>query len=256
MSEEDNTPEPVEVEPGEKTKRKYTMSPAAHEARVANAQLSTGPKTDEGKAASSRNAYIHGNYSILAQSKEWAALAPMWKATGKPCRTTCDKYPCSLVDDEITKPGQNCMDKQVFVQAFDAVMNSLHSGDAQHAHGMMANIAASSVEILLQIRDEIASNGVSMMIPVVDKKGEVVKDANDEPIKRPVLNPTLPHYTKLLDSLGVNLPELMMTPRAVSKLGQVEDTENAFATMLGNALQRAGNGPVRRHTIDVTPKKG
>lgn len=246
MSEEDNTPQE-----GEKPKRSYTMSDKALAARQANAQLSTGPKTDEGKAASSRNAWKHGEYSLLAKSKEWEALAPMWKATGRPCLSTCDKFPCSLVDDGLTSPGQDCMDRQVFVQAFDAIMSAMQSGDPQFAHGMMANIAASSVDILTQMRDDIAEHGVVVQQPIVDKKGEVVG-------YKFVANPAIPHYTKLLDSLGVNLPELMMTPRATSKLGQLEDTENAFATMLGNALSRAigAKGPVRRHTIDVTPEKG
>lgn len=245
MSEEENNTD----EQGDKPKRKYTMSPAALQARQENAQLSTGPKTEEGKAASSRNNWKHGEYSMLAKSKEWEALAPMWKATGRPCLSTCEKYPCSLVDDGLTQPGQDCMDRQVFVQAFDAIMSSLQSGDASHGHGMMANLAASSVDILLAMREEVSTKGVVIMVPMFDKTGKKTGE-------KPVLNPAIPQYTKLLSELGINLPELMMTPRATSKLGEVEDTENAFATMLGNALQRAGNGPVRRHTIDVTPKKG
>jgi hypothetical protein len=237
------------TEQGGKGKRPYTMSEAALEARRANAQLSTGPRTEEGKAASSRNAWKTGEHSAIAKSKEWQALMPMWQATGKPCQTTCDKYPCSLVKDGVTQAGGNCMDKTVFVQAFDAIMNSLSTGDAQHAHGMMGMLAASSVDILVAMRDEIATKGVLVMVPVFDKNGKKSGD-------KPILNPAIPHYTKLLAELGINLPELMLTPRATSKLGEVEDTENAFATMLGNALQRAGQGgPVRRHTIDVTPEK-
>ncbi len=75
--------------------RKYTLSEEALEARRQNAQKSTGPKSDEGKDTASRNSWKHGLHSrrrVLG--------------FGKPCRTTCPQYPCSLVNDGETGTGE------------------------------------------------------------------------------------------------------------------------------------------------------
>lgn len=215
-----------------------TMTDAALEQRRAAAQLSTGPKTEEGKAASSRNNWKHGLYSQITRAPDWMRL--VLASGAKPCRSTCDKFEsCSLVADGLTQPGQNCLDKQVFVEAFDSILATLHSGDVQYSHGLLASQVAGALEVLHKLREEIAENGVMYLLPMTDKDGNHVGD-------KPISNPALPHYLKLLDVLGINLPELMATPRAVLQRKAEEDAGDAVADLFGRlALAATGRRPGR-----------
>jgi len=91
-------------------KRPYTMSEAAIAQRHANlpaaAAAATGPNTPEGKAASSRNAWVHGRYSAINRAQFASGATSIAKMFGKPCVTTCPFHPdnpdrteapCSLV---------------------------------------------------------------------------------------------------------------------------------------------------------------
>ncbi|MBD3609365.1 MAG: hypothetical protein HUJ30_02345 [Gammaproteobacteria bacterium] len=232
----------------ESGKRSYTMSDKALQARRDNAQLSTGPKTEEGKAASSRNNWKHGEYSILTKSAEWQALAPIAKATGKPCQTTCEQYPCSLVDEGMTSAGQNCMDKTVFVMAFDAIMSTLHSGDDQHAHGMLAMTAASAMDVFMQMRDEIGERGVIMESDVFNKDGDVSGT-------KYFINPAIKEFTKLLHTMGINMPEMLATPQAAKKVKSDEEVADTLGELLGGMTERFGMRKKPGRTIDGEVEK-
>lgn len=203
---------------------KKTMTPAALAQRRAAADLSTGPRTEEGKAASSRNGWKHGLYSQMTRAPEWQRLQLMTQAT--PCRSTCEQYPCSLVEQELTKPGRNCLDKQVFVRAFEDIMATLHSGDVQHVHGLLAGNVASALEMLDQLRRDVAEHGAIVWEPMVDKQGNTIGS-------KAIANPILGIYVKLLDTLGLNLPELMATPRVVAQAKKTEETSDAVADLFG-----------------------
>jgi len=70
-------------------KRKYTVSAKAIDQRKAAAQKSTGPKTIEGKATSSRNAVEHGMTafatSILVEGEDPAAYDELYQALRRQC---------------------------------------------------------------------------------------------------------------------------------------------------------------------------
>jgi len=221
-------------------KQKRTMTPAAIEQRQNAAQLSTGPKTEDGKAASSRNNWKHGAHSMVAKSQ-------LWKTHGlnllaKPCKSTCDKFPCSLVEDGATEPGQDCLDKQVFVQAFDALLGTLQTGDTEYVHGMMASEIANTIELLATMRKSISDNGVVVIKPYITKDGTPIRDPSDanKLLGDLIPNPLLTHVQKYMDTLGINLPELMATPRAVSNLKKDDDDKNEIKdlfTSIGGALK-------------------
>ncbi len=243
--------------PQKSGKRAYTLSDKALEQRRNAAQLSTGPVTDDGKAASSRNAYKHGLYSPMQ-----GLIQQNWSvgAFAKPCRTTCQyhpenergepTHPCTLVLEGYTRAGQDCLDKTVYLQAFDRLFNVLSDGKAEHMHEILAAEAAGAIELLQRLRAEIAEHGFIIQVPLVNKAGEVImlpimedgQKTGERPATKPMGNPVMPHYVKMLDTLGINLPELLATPRAVKDINNKDDDKNAIAALLGGALSAAANG--------------
>lgn len=222
----------------------------APEVKAKRAAACTGPRTPEGKASSSLNSWKHG-----LRSKGQARLAELglvWQ-TGKPCRTTCPQYPCQLVQKELTKPGGDCLDKSVYLEMFDALIATFESGKLDQMHGPLAMHMAGALETLQDLRSEIAAKGFLVSRPLVDREGNLVCDPEtDKPIVGEYrANPALPHYIKLLDTLGINLAELMATPRAVSKLSDEDDKVDEVAGMIGTALSRVGLATRRPVTIDA-----
>lgn len=174
----------------------------------------TGPVTEEGKEASSRNAWKTGIYSQKTRASMWQGLG--LGVFGKPCKSTCHKYPCDAVNEGETKPGGDCKDMRVYVEAFDAIISGLSTNDPEYTHGLLAAQVAGAVDLLSQMRETIRDTGPMVLVPFVTSKGDLIKH-NDELVGEYKLNPLIPHYTKLLGELGLNLPELMATPRAVAK---------------------------------------
>ena len=232
-------------------KKKKTMSNAAIQQRQNAADLSTGPTTEEGKIVSSRNSWKTGEHSYVAKAEMWQELGIGFL---RPCKSTCPKHPCSLVDDGITQPGGDCGDKQVYVEAFDSIMNTLHSGKVESMHGVMASQVANAVNLIQQLHDFINANGVMLAMPLLGKGNEPIIDKEtNEPYMTYSRNPLLNDIPKMMHELGINLPELMATPKAIVQKGNDEDANNALGELFGR-LGRAsdGKGPVRRHEKDIT----
>lgn len=237
-------------------KRGYTMSEKALEQRRAASQAAvdqgahTGPLTEEGKAASSRNAWKHGEYSqATAMWKELGAIG----AVGTPCRSTCPKHPdqnpqhpCTLVLDGLTKPGGDCLDRSVYVQAFDDIMENLHTGKLEAVHGMLASQVANLVEVLNMLRSAIHENGVLIDKPLTNKSGEIIGHVK-------VINPAIDRFNKMANDAGFSLPELMATPRQVKKHEAKEKETRTLQDMMHGVLTRFGGQPGGR-TYDQDPE--
>lgn len=229
-------------------KRGYTLTEAAIEQRRAAAAQSTGPRTEEGKAASSRNAWKTGEFSRLNQLH--LQNVAVGGAFGRPCRTTCPKhpqnphgapeFPCTLVLDKLTEAGKDCLDKAVYVDMLTAVIRGIESGEYNEANSAVAAHLAGAIEMLHGMREAIADKGLLIEQPVYGKDGQLVGHTV-------VVNPLIPHYTKLLGELGVNLPEMLSTPKSREKLIDPTDPEDPVMAMFQQIAGRAaGNGPVRR----------
>ena len=229
-------------------KRKYTMSERALEQRQRAAELSTGPKTADGKARSSRNAWKTGEYSALQRLQLQNTSVGLF---AKPCRTTCPKhpdqnpeFPCSLVMDGLTSEGGDCLDKSVYVDAFTAVIDAVQHGEYDGVNGMAAGHLAGGLDVLHRAREELAEHGLLIDQPIVNKDGDVIG-------YKTVANPVLQHYNNLLKTLGINLAEMMATPKARQKLIDPDDPDDPVAGLFG-ALARLGgnNGGNRPEIID------
>lgn len=216
------------------------LSDAQLQQRRDAAAKSTGPRTEDGKAASSRNNWKTGEYSAITKMDLWQRT--MLQVHGKPCQSTCEQYPCSLVDEGLTIPGDDCKDKTVFVQAFDSIMATLATGDVQHAHGLIGAQMAGAMEILQKLREAIVKQPIAYK-PLVNKAGDVVGEI-------PIANPVLSQYVKLLGELGINLPEAMATPKAVLSQKNAEETTDAIGDLFGK-LANVAQGTRPGRVIDV-----
>lgn len=237
----------------EKPPRKpYTMSDKAlaqrRAASPAGALAATGPQTDEGKAASSRNGWKHGRYSAVNRAHFGLGANHVAKLFGKPCVTTCPFHPdnqerteapCSLVLDGLTHAGGSCLDKTVYVRALDSIMQVMTDGNMDGMHGVLAVELASNLQLLQHIRQQVAELGVVVPVYATDKEGNVVM-LNGEPVIADMkANPILAHLIKLNESLGINFAEVLATPRARQKVSDQDDAADALQNIFGAIVGRA-----------------
>ena len=223
------------------------MTVAAMQQRRDAADKSTGPTTEEGKAASSRNNWRHGLYSQKSRATMWEGLG--LGVFGKPCKTSCHKYPCDAVNEGDTKPGGDCKDMRVYVEAFDSIISGLESGDVEHMHGLLAAQVAGAVDMLSQMRETIRTSGPMVLVPFVTSKGDLIRH-NGELVGEYKLNPLMPHYNKLLGELGLNLPELMATPRAVAKDKNEKDVGDKIVDLFSGLGDKFNTRKVRTFNND------
>lgn len=242
-------------------RRAYTMSAAALEQRRRNAPVAlaagalagkaTGPRTEEGKAAVSRNGWKHGAYSAINRMQFGLGATHIAKLFGKPCVTTCPYHPdnperqekpCSLVLDGLTHAGGSCLDKTIYVNALTSLMQAMREGDMDGMQGELAREMASNLQLLNNIREQIANDGVVIKIPLMDKHGAAVIDPETgKPyIADAKAHPVLAHLIRMTEALGINFAELLATPRAREKLRDEDEAADFGARLIGAIAARAG----------------
>jgi hypothetical protein len=200
-------------------KRKYTLSPAAIEQRRRAGQTSPGPSTPEGKAASRMNAWKHGLHARTRILN-----------LGKPCKSTCPQYPCVLVDDGATRPGQQCLDKEYMLSCVEAVSRAVSSGDLCDLKDVVSLQIGQSLQVIDELQNSILEHGVYMKDEKMDKHGKVIGYA-----LKP--NPSLLALANLLKAVGVTMPDFMITPAALEK----KKTDDTAAATIADIFRNAGN---------------
>lgn len=253
-----------------KSKARKPVSQRKLEANRRNAQLSTGPRTEEGKAASSRNAWKTGQHSAVAkQAFAQHGIASMARLWGKPCQTTCPMHPdnpaaeshCSLVLEGMTRAGGNCLDKTVYVQALSALHDAMERGELGGVHAMLAAEGGKVMQLLHELMSEITSTGLMTAVPFVTKDGEVVYDKDGKMLiadYKP--NPMIPAYIKLLGDFGISLPEMLATPQSRERAKVGQQAADTFQTMMARIAQAAGRPsapgiPPARPAIEHQPEE-
>lgn len=200
-----------------KTRKPYNLSEAALQARRQNAQKSTGPKSDEGKDTSSRNSWKHGLHSrnrVLG--------------FGKPCRSTCPKYPCSLVDDGETEPGKDCLDKEYLAESMHAIAAALETGDTTDLKKVITLQLGQSLSVIDELQASILQYGVYMKSEKLNKEGVVIGyDLKPNPSLLPLAN--------LLKAAGVTMPEFMITPKEINRDKADREALETVADIFRNA---------------------
>lgn len=182
-----------------KTRRPYTMSDKAIAQRQAAADKSTGPTTPEGKGICSMNAWKHGQHA----RKRILAL-------GKPCKSTCPQYPCTLVDDGATQPGQQCLDKEYMLHSINALSKAMTDGDLTDLKNIVTLQLGGTLQVIDELQASILQYGVYMKSEKIGKEGNIIGYE-----LKP--NPSLLALAKLLQAAGVTMPDFMITPAAVER---------------------------------------
>lgn len=195
-------------------KRRYTLSPEAIEARR------KGGKARAKKCPAPN--WKHGKY------------ATSFVTSIRPCKTTCEKYPCQIIDDGTTEPGEPCLDVAEIVQTAKALYDAIEHKKFDDFNGIANLNIARSLYILKMLQEDIVRDGPTVKRKKYDKDGNYLYT---EYVHHPALN-VLP---KLIADLGMTPQEFMLTPRAIAKQDVEEEGVKSFAGVmakLGTAIRK------------------
>jgi len=216
MSDREHT-EDVGIPRGLRVKRKYTMSEAAlRQRREAARQPKPGMK-------GIRNNYKHGLYAKNFANKI------------KPCKSTCQHYPCELVSDGHTRPGGDCLDKVELLQAFRAIHDAVRKKELAGFQEIAALQVSNNLRIIEMLQEDILRDGTIVRRETPTREGLKVEY---------VPHPSLQVLPKLIADLGITPAELLITPRAMKKADADEEGAKTLAEMMagiGRNLQRGEN---------------
>lgn len=192
-------------------RRQYTMSERALAQRR---DATSRPKPG---MMGKRNNWKHGEYakSMLTRIK--------------PCLSTCEKYPCHLVEDGATEAGSDCLDVGELLGIIRAVHKVLcDPEDGGDFREISAVNIGNSIRILEMLQEDILRDGSIVKSKKYDKLGNVYQ----EEVK---LHPSLYALPKLIADLGMTPEQFMITPKAQSRARTEEDAVKSIADLMAAA---------------------
>lgn len=189
-------------------KRHYTMTPAALEVRR------KGGKARAAKFPAPN--WKHGKY---AQSFIVKAI--------RPCKSTCRDYPCTLIDDGSTKPGEPCLDKSAVIQMYQALNDAIKHKKYDDFNEIASLTIAQSMHTLHMLLEDVIRDGPTLKREKHGSDGKVI--GYDY-----VTHPALLALPKMIADLGMTPQEFMATPRAIAKQGSEEEGAETLAQFLSN----------------------
>lgn len=194
-----------------RVKRRYTMSPAAIQQRK-NAGRQPKPTTE-----GNRNAWKHGRHAASFVNRI------------KPCKSTCNKYPCDLVAEGATKAGSDCLDVAEMLNIIKAVHQVINSPkDSAAFNDISSVIIGNSLHILEMMQEDIMRDGTVIKSMKTDKKGNVVATEYKP-------HPCLGILPKMISDLNMTPENFMITPKAQDKSHNEKETARALTDIFGSA---------------------
>lgn len=214
MTDDDHTNNPEEdvgVPREMRIRRKYTLSDAALAQRREAAQK---PKPG---MIGKRNAWKHGEYAKTMLTRI------------KPCLSTCDKYPCALVEDGKTEAGGDCLDAEEMLHIIRAVHQVISDPKASEdfLEISAANIG-NSLRILEMLQEDILRDGTLVKSQKFDKSGVCYQ----EELR---IHPSLYALPKMIRDLGMTPEQFMITPKAIAKNTNEEEAVKSIVDMMKEA---------------------
>lgn len=195
------------------------LSPAELEqrqnaAREAN-KNKTGPVTTKGKQKVAMNAWKDGQ---TAKSVRASMI-------GKPCLSTCPQFNlCPFVKAGKTEPGGKCLDVadwNIVEESAEAII-AAQNGDMAPLQGLAAMLMGMNVSVIKQMFADIQQRGLYLVQDVTNAEGDVVGQKETE-------NPMIDRMMKMMDKLGINLPEFLATPQSQAKVVQEDEAQKSAA---------------------------
>ncbi len=210
-------PEEAGIPERNRIKRPYTLSPAAIEQRRRAAQNSTGPKTEEGKKRTRMNAWKDGSYARTRII-----------GLGKPCKSTCPKFPCDLVEEGRCSPGGDCLDKEHLLQATLAIERALIDQDTTDLNEMVTFELAETLQLIRDLRRAVLDDGVIIKSDKFGSDGTIIGYDIKE-------HPALAALPKLVKAFGLTLPDFNLTPAAQAKVKTDEEVAKTLSDVFRTA---------------------
>lgn len=216
MSSEENTTEEIGIPEKNRVKRHYTMSARAVEQRRKAAQQPKPGMTGK------RNNWKTGQYASTFLTRI------------KPCKSTCDKYPCNIVEEGATQPGGDCLDAEELLQIIHAVHDAIQDPTKGDSFKEIAAVnVANSIRILEMLQEDIMRDGTLVKTEKPTQFGNVIEYK---------LHPALLALPKLIADLNMTPDQFMITPKAQARKGTEDEANKTLADFLGGVgrqLQQA-----------------
>jgi hypothetical protein len=231
-------------------------------------QTATGPRTDEGKAATARNLEGHPTAEEALRTRFNAMKHGMTARTATYFPAKPDRYAfCARCDvDRVWCGQQSACVKQT--EIFMLHHAAFEQRDPRKLSGLHADLAASLTAMLQMAIQAVLGEGITITQPRVelDREGTPVTLTylDDQGERQYIMNrqsnPAIKAVTELVSRLGLSMNDLGMTVRAADAeddvfKGRLKDDEDpreslaAFGARMLDATQRA------REQIEAAQKR-
>lgn len=204
-----------------KVKRPYTLSPEALRARQQNAQKSTGPRTEEGKARSAQNGkaggWKHGLYSKSIVRKTFGL-----------CNKQCEKYPCQAVENDETEKGELCLDHDGLPAKIKVLVDAAQNGDIKGVKEINAVLLAMFTEQLERMLLNVHWDGALVKEEMFDKYGTLL---GHKLKNHPNIGPIIDGMAKL----GITFEDMRLTPKELQRTRDADKDRKTLAEALSAA---------------------